>query len=51
MGGKIADIQRLRGIAVLLTVLAHQPLATGIFHYFGYRYTAFSVGVPLFFCN
>src|SRR4051812_13421572 len=45
---KINDIQQLRGLAVLLSVLGHMPLATGFAMSLGVA-SPFWVGVPLFF--
>jgi peptidoglycan/LPS O-acetylase OafA/YrhL len=45
---KINDIQQLRGLAVLLSVFAHMPLATGVFIALGLP-SPLWIGVPLFF--
>jgi peptidoglycan/LPS O-acetylase OafA/YrhL len=45
---KINDIQQLRGLAVLLSVLAHMPLATGVFIALDLP-SPLWIGVPLFF--
>lgn len=46
--GKIGDIERLRGFAVLMTVFAHMPLITSIFKWAAIP-SPLWIGVPLFF--